>query len=71
MIHFKKLSIKNFLSFGNIPSVIELDKVSKTAIFGTNGFGKCLDKNTLVTIRNKNTLELFTVSLGELYEYAK
>lgn len=36
MIRFKKISIKNFLSFGNKPVVIELDKSGSTLIDGKN-----------------------------------
>ncbi len=34
MIKFKKLSIKNFLSYGNAPTVIQLDTVGTTLIVG-------------------------------------
>lgn len=40
MIHFKTLSIKNFLSYGNVPTVWELDKHKSTLIIGKNGNGK-------------------------------
>lgn len=51
MIKFKKLSIKNFLSYGESPTVIDLDKTSTTLIvgedldntasgLGANGVGK-------------------------------
>jgi DNA repair exonuclease SbcCD ATPase subunit len=45
MIVFKKLSWKNFLSTGNQPNTILLDKSSTTLIIGKNGEGKstCLD----------------------------
>lgn len=40
MIIFKKLRIKNFLSFGNNPIEVQLDKTSKTLLIGGNGKGK-------------------------------
>ena len=45
MIVFKKLSWKNFLSTGNQPNTILLNKSSTTLIIGKNGEGKstCLD----------------------------
>jgi DNA repair exonuclease SbcCD ATPase subunit len=45
MIVFKKLSWKNFLSTGNQPNTLLLDKSSTTLIIGKNGEGKstCLD----------------------------
>jgi DNA repair exonuclease SbcCD ATPase subunit len=45
MIVFKKLSWKNFLSTGNQPNTILLNKTSTTLIIGKNGEGKstCLD----------------------------
>ena len=40
MIVFKKLKYKNFLSSGNVPIEIELNKSQTTLIIGTNGSGK-------------------------------
>ena len=40
MIIFKTLSIKNFLSYGNVPTTWELDKFPTTLIVGSNGKGK-------------------------------
>ena len=36
MITFKSISIKNFLSYGNIPTVIQLDRPGTTLILGEN-----------------------------------
>ena len=36
MIKFKSISIKNFLSYGNIPTVIQLDRPGTTLILGEN-----------------------------------
>ena len=40
MIKFKELSYKNFLSVGNSPITIDLDRTSSTLITGHNGSGK-------------------------------
>ena len=40
MIRFKSVSYKNFLSTGDQPNVIYLDRSSSTLITGTNGSGK-------------------------------
>ncbi len=40
MIVFKKLRYKNFLSSGNVPIEVDLNKSQTTLIIGTNGSGK-------------------------------
>jgi DNA repair exonuclease SbcCD ATPase subunit len=40
MIRFKTLEYKNFLSTGNTPTKIQLDKESATLVVGSNGAGK-------------------------------
>jgi len=40
MIIFKKIRYKNFLSTGNQPIEIELDKSATTLVVGSNGSGK-------------------------------
>lgn len=40
MIHFKQVSYKNFLSTGNTPNIILLDRVPSAIITGANGAGK-------------------------------
>lgn len=40
MIVFKKITAKNFLSLGNVPTSIPLNKHKNTLIVGTNGSGK-------------------------------
>ena len=40
MIHFKSVSYKNFLSTGNTPNVILLDRTPSALITGQNGAGK-------------------------------
>ena len=40
MIHFKSVKWKNFLSTGNLPTEVSLDKSKTTLIIGDNGAGK-------------------------------
>lgn len=40
MLHIKNISMKNFLSYGEIPVKIEFDRVSMTVVAGSNGRGK-------------------------------
>ena len=40
MISFKRIRYKNFLSTGNIPIEVELNKTATTLIVGSNGSGK-------------------------------
>jgi hypothetical protein len=65
---FKEIEIRNFLSFGNVPQKISLDKVQCQTITGynrdksdsnedKNGIGKCLDPYTLMTIEVPDELE--------------
>ena len=50
MIHFREITWKNFLSTGNTPITIKLDKAPTTLIIGKNGSGKStlLDALTFV-----------------------
>lgn len=50
MIRFKKLTAKNFLSYGNSPTVIDFDKSKSTLVAGMNGSGKCVEKSTMIEI---------------------
>ena len=52
MITFKKLRFKNFKSFGNSWNEIDFNGERLVAVLGKNGQGKCLDKNTVITIRS-------------------
>ncbi|MCK5344042.1 MAG: AAA family ATPase, partial [Candidatus Heimdallarchaeota archaeon] len=58
MLRFKSLSLRNFLSYGNIPTVIQLDQPGTTLIVGedldntergtgANGVGKTVIVNAL------------------------
>lgn len=62
MIIFKTISIKNFLSYGNVPTSWDLDKYPTTLIVGRNGQGKCVDKSTEIEIDflDEDTKKIFT-----------
>ena len=47
MLIFEELSIKNFLSFGHIPTIFKLNTHKKTLICGENGSGKTTIINAL------------------------
>lgn len=40
MLTFLELSVRNFLSYGNVPTVVQLNKEKVILISGTNGVGK-------------------------------
>lgn len=40
MIVLKKISVKNFLSYGNAPTIFDLDTIKSTLVRGKNGSGK-------------------------------
>lgn len=40
MINIRNISVRNFLSYGNVPTVFELDKYTNVLIIGKNGGGK-------------------------------
>lgn len=50
MIVFKSITIKNFLSYGNVPTQFHLNKHPTTLIVGKNGQGKCVDKFTEIDV---------------------
>lgn len=70
-IVFEKVWYKNFMKAGNTPIEVELNKSQLTCIGGTNGVGKCVNKNTIVKIRNTKTGEIKETTIGELYESAR
>lgn len=50
MIKFTKLRWKNFLSYGNYWTEVELDKHPTSLLTGINASGKCLRKNTTIDV---------------------
>jgi hypothetical protein len=74
-VNFKQLQIRNFLSFGNNLTSIDLTHCGSTLVMGenvdansNNGAGKCVQGKTLIKIRNKRTGEIQTVSIGDFFE---
>ena len=72
---FKKIQLRNFLSFGNSTTEIDLSGDGSTLILGenvdansNNGAGKCVLGCTPINIRNKQTGEIVTMPISELYE---
>ena len=66
-IIFKKVRWQNFLSTGNQFTEIQLNRSKSTLIVGANGAGKCLRKNTNVSVKNKT--KEYVTTIGELYNY--
>ncbi len=54
MIVFETVTLKNFLSYGNTPTVFKLTEHQLTCIRGKNGSGKCLRGSTEIDIKFKN-----------------
>lgn len=67
-INFEKIRFKNFLSYGNNFTEIDLNKCRTTLSTGKNGQGKCLNINTFIEIQNKYTGEIQKITIGELYD---
>jgi hypothetical protein len=59
------------LSYGNYFTELDFQKHKMTLISGFNASGKCLHINTKVTVRNKLTGEVSTVTIGDLYAAQK
>ena len=55
MIIFKKIKFKNFLSYGNNVSELNLNRKSNTLIVGKNGTGK----STLIKLINDSSSPIF------------
>jgi ABC-type branched-subunit amino acid transport system ATPase component len=71
MILFKKIRWKNLLSTGDHYTEIDFTKNSTNLIIGSNGAGKCVDINTIISLRNKKTGEIVKLTIGEFYEIQK
>lgn len=71
MIQFKTVRFKNFGSFGNTFTKIDLTKNATTLVVGNNGSGKCVYIHTIVRLRNRKTGEILNMTIGELYEQTK
>jgi hypothetical protein len=85
MLKIKKITMKNFMSFGNVPQEVDFDNSNMTLILGENrditninhsnnsknGIGKCLSLNTTVKVKNTKTGEIYDITVGDLYELKK
>ena len=81
-IKILNLTAKNFLSIGNQTQAINFGQEQLTLVLGENldqggadggarnGVGKCCSINTLVNVRNTKTGEIYTTTIGELYDAA-
>lgn len=67
MLSFERLSIKNFLSYGNIPTVIELNTHAKTLICSPNGMGKCLHGDTQIQVKPGYHDNTYSICLKDLF----
>lgn len=82
MICIKDLTVKNFMSVGNVSQAVNFNKEQLTLVLGENldqggddtgsrnGTGKCLCINTIVKIRNTVTGEIYETTVGDLYNAA-
>jgi predicted ATP-binding protein involved in virulence len=81
MLKLKNLTLKNYMSFGNVDTEVSLDEEQLTLILGENrdvtqngsfsdsrnGTGKCVCLNTIVKVRNTKTGEIYETTVGDLY----
>jgi hypothetical protein len=75
MIKLQNLTVKNFMSIGNVTQAVNFDQQDLTLVLGENldqggddsgsrnGTGKCVCINTIIKVRNTETGEI----LGDLY----
>jgi hypothetical protein len=81
MITIKNITMKNFLSVGNVTQAVKLNNSGLTLVLGENldlgggdqrnGVGKCICINTMVDIRDKKTGKISKIAIGDLYEKFK
>jgi hypothetical protein len=82
MINIEKLTVRNFMSVGNVTQAVNLNSQCLTLVLGENmdlggddagsrnGVGKCVCINTLVKVRNTKTGEIYETTMGDLYNAA-
>lgn len=54
MITFHRVRWKNFLSYGNEFTEVQLDRARSTLVVGINGAGKCVAASTEIEVRAKS-----------------
>lgn len=61
-LQLEKVRWKNFLSYGEPWSEMEFTRNRMTLLTGLNGNGKCINKNSVVTVNahNKHVMQEFT-----------
>jgi hypothetical protein len=82
MFKIQNITIKNFMSVGNVSQAVTFDREHLTLVLGSNhdlggddagsrnGTGKCVCINTIVKVRNTKTGEITELTMGELYNAA-
>jgi hypothetical protein len=82
MINIKDLTVKNFMSVGNVSQAVDFKHENLTLILGENldqggdtgghrnGTGKCVCKDTTIKVRNTQTGQIYHLTIKELYELA-
>lgn len=79
-LKFTSLSIRNFLSIGNQTQELPLDSGDSVLIVGVNrdaphgggnGVGKCVVPETIITVRNKYSGLIESITIGEFHERCK
>jgi hypothetical protein len=80
MIKIKNLTLRNFMSTGNVTQSINLDRHDLTLVLGENleaggngsrnGCGKCVGTNTVVKVRDTLTGQIYEITIGDLYNSA-
>lgn len=79
MIKLQNLTVKNFMSVGNVTQAVNFDQQDLTLVLGENldqggddsgsrnGTGKCVCINTIIKVRNTETDEIYETTIGDLY----
>lgn len=78
MLKIKNVTIKNFMSVGNVTETINLDGNDVILVVGENidqggldvrnGCGKCVSKDAVIKIKNTITGEILETTIGKFYE---
>ena len=78
-IEVKEITVKNFMSVGNVSQAVKFNQENLTLVLGENldqggddsgsrnGPGKCVCINTLVKVKNTITGEIMELTIGDLY----
>lgn len=78
-IEVKEITVKNFMSVGNVSQAVKFNQENLTLVLGENldqggddsgsrnGTGKCVCINTLVKVKNTITGEIMELTIGDLY----